>query len=129
MLSFKTAKEIKELGVNIYKDIKRTSWSYFSNGELHRIKGCGEFPTVEYYIVVDWLRNKHHIHVDSKQTSLGDTKFFVTDSAGKDLVEPEIYMYYGGYENTKEYEQYNELGGIEPTIIKAIKILKETGRI
>lgn len=73
--------------------------------------------------IVEFLRLNYNIHICHKQTSLGDTEFTITNSRGKILCVPETYMYYGAYPNHKYTDTYNVNGGIEPTIIKALKLI------
>lgn len=70
-----------------------------------------------YGSLISYFRYNHGLNIIHNCTSHGDVEFLITDNYGKVIMEPKIYLYYGEF-------IYNEIGGIEPTLVECIKYLK-----
>ena len=115
LVSFETAKLAKEKG---FDDIQ--NYIYDDLGELlsltddfNIIVGCDDYPAPPKSSLQDWIRDNHIIFIQTEQLWSGDTEFKIVNGIGEPLVEPEVFMYYDG-----------KLGGIEPTLQKALNLIK-----
>jgi hypothetical protein len=127
-ITFLTAELAKEKGFDIHTPklymvvdlMKENTVRLLDSGR------SGVTTETEYYaptqdFLKQWLRHKHNICLESRQTSLGDTEWSVVDSWAKKLLEPVIHMYYDGYPMD---DGTFKIDGYEETLQEALKLIK-----